>query len=543
MGMYPTYQDMVDYTADMAVDAGLDPTEVVKGWKGEGLAPGVWQSNVVKNGVREPSYGIPQLHSKYLGADFERDTGLQLSDPNNWKEVTKYGISRLKDTGWSPYYGARKVGLTGAVTPFDPARPFDPSKVPGYDTASAGAQQPMLLAPPDPTDQPQGGILDPNQVAGLPQAAPAAPQGGLMNFIQSPGALGLASGLLMAGGSSPRRIGLGEAFGSGLSEMGKAQALAAANEMKREQLASQATSDQQTRVMNMLTMQQMMENQAQKKLEAKQAQAGLESDLDTAYSSADGGYKAAEFLSKDPLGEQIAVTPEDKVLVMRYAIANAKSKNPQTDTWFQNMFGTGSEFVMKQYGLDISTPEGLKHADELVGAVETLNKQRSNLVNQLTAMSQGGQRSATALLNRLTGTGAHAGLAVNMAMMSGLRDKVLSQADASGFHIGPHAPDESGQDQPSQTSSQTTAAPDLTTVPPPTSTAPPPVTATTPPNAPAPITPPSQQAGAATKPQTPKAPPPPFATKELAQAWAQKQPPGNYFVVIGGVMYPITVSK
>jgi hypothetical protein len=163
------------------------------------------------------------------------------------------------------------------------------------------------------------------------------------------------------------------------------------------------------------------------------------------------------------------------------------------------------------------------------------------LAQQLSAMANQGNRSATALLNRLQGTGADAGLAVNMEMFGSMREQIVDQAKASGFNIGDPR-------QPLPKTTVSPGTPDLSTVPPPT-TGPQPVPA------PQPVTPPSGgvpvagarppvQAGGVTKPPVaiPRVGMQQFADETQARNWAAKQPPGVYQVQIGNTLRTVTVA-
>ena len=524
----PSIEDMTAYIQQGAIARGMDPNEALRVARSEGLQPGTWQSNVFKNGVREPSYGPFQLYTNGgLGSTFQAKTGLNPADPTTWRAGVDFALDSAKSGGWGPWYGAKKQGIVGMPTPYN------------------GTYQPSLLAPPDPAGGGMLNLADPT-VVGLPAApaaapaayqAPGAPPPGIMNFLSSPMATGLASGLLMASGPSPTKIGLGQALGAGLGEMGKAQALAAANELKRDAISQQALSDQQTRIMNMMTMQGMIQAQQQKAQENKQALAQLQTQTSMGYNAADGGYKAAKELGQMDIGESLATLDPSTIHYVRQAIAAAKANGTGQGGLLSRAVSAVANPALAGLGLDISTPEGLAKADHAITLVETLNKQRSNLAQQLSSLAQSGQmRSAFALQNRLEGTGAEAGLAINEEMFSFMRDQIKTEAEAYGFHVGERPPEPSAKAPPSAApaapATDASGAPVLT----PNS---PLVTSTVPPLA-------APRGGAVTAGATPRpaAPTAPqrFQTQQQAHDWAVKQPPGTYTVVIGGVTYPITVS-
>jgi len=117
------------YIRDAATKRGIDPDVAVKAARAEGLAPGVWQSNVTKDGVREPSYGPFQLlvggegtgFPEGLGNDFMNVTGLDPSDPKNVNATIDFALDSAAKGGWGPWYGAAKVGI-GQRTGLDNAR-------------------------------------------------------------------------------------------------------------------------------------------------------------------------------------------------------------------------------------------------------------------------------------------------------------------------------------------------------------------------------------------------------------------------------------
>lgn len=102
-----------------AASIGIDPDIAVAVARSEGLAPGVWQSNVQQPYGRERSYGAFQLHvapegrNPGLGNEFVAKTGLDPADPANWEAVNKFALDAARRGGWSPWMGAKKIGVTG----------------------------------------------------------------------------------------------------------------------------------------------------------------------------------------------------------------------------------------------------------------------------------------------------------------------------------------------------------------------------------------------------------------------------------------------
>lgn len=100
------------YIRESALQRGIDPDIAVRVAKSEGLAPGVWQSNVVKGGTRETSYGPFQLLvGGGLGDKFMKTTGLDPRDPSTARAQIDFALDEASRGGWGPWYGAAKVGV------------------------------------------------------------------------------------------------------------------------------------------------------------------------------------------------------------------------------------------------------------------------------------------------------------------------------------------------------------------------------------------------------------------------------------------------
>jgi hypothetical protein len=111
----PTISEIEAYIRQAAIRRGINPDVAVRVAKSEGLAPGVWQSNVYRNGVREPSYGPFQLlvRDGGLGSAFQRATGRSAADPSTAFEQVDFALDQAARGGWGPWYGAAKVGIGG----------------------------------------------------------------------------------------------------------------------------------------------------------------------------------------------------------------------------------------------------------------------------------------------------------------------------------------------------------------------------------------------------------------------------------------------
>ncbi|RAS13555.1 hypothetical protein [Ensifer adhaerens] len=164
------------YIRDAATKRGIDPEIAVRVARSEGLGPGIWQSNYVKNGKRETSYGPFQLLvGGGLGDKFQKVYGKSPSDPSTVYNQVDFALDEAAQGGWSPWYGAAKVGV-GARTGLDNARALgsqpQPQEVASLDPSIGmpGAAGEMAAASPQP--QPQSGYVDP--MVSAPNYNPAA---------------------------------------------------------------------------------------------------------------------------------------------------------------------------------------------------------------------------------------------------------------------------------------------------------------------------------------------------------------------------------
>lgn len=193
--------EVADYIRQSAAARGIDPDIALRVAISEGgVNDPVRQSLVVKNGVREPSYGPFQL---YMGGGLGNKAlaaGIDPRDPNQWKQGVDFALDQAKSGGWSPWYGAKKIGVTGMMgignSPIQPvaAAPvqvapnqvasLDPSAgmpMPGAagqmrasDPAQVMPPQAVVSAPPLP---PATTVAAPPPVASVPAVAPAPVQG------------------------------------------------------------------------------------------------------------------------------------------------------------------------------------------------------------------------------------------------------------------------------------------------------------------------------------------------------------------------------
>jgi hypothetical protein len=176
------------YIREAATKRGIDPETAVKVARSEGLAPGVWQSNVVrKDGGRETSYGPYQLLvGGGLGDKFRKVYGKSPSDPSTLNQQIDFALDEAAQGGWSPWYGAAKVGV-GSRTGLQNARALgyqQPQQVASLDPSSGMGTASPIQPPPvnAPAPPPTPGYVDPRvttegraPMQGPTQPAPALP--------------------------------------------------------------------------------------------------------------------------------------------------------------------------------------------------------------------------------------------------------------------------------------------------------------------------------------------------------------------------------
>lgn len=165
----PSAQEMEAYIRAKAMELGIDPDIAVRVAKSEGLKDGTWQANSQLSYGRERSYGPYQLHVDPrpghggMGNDFIKATGLDPSNPAYWRQGVDFALNQAKHGGWSPWYGAKHIGVTGFMgiggQPHSapPVASGAPSS--GAGTSMGGfAEGPQAVA----ARMPNGGLLSPD---------------------------------------------------------------------------------------------------------------------------------------------------------------------------------------------------------------------------------------------------------------------------------------------------------------------------------------------------------------------------------------------
>ena len=99
------------YIRETARKYGIDPEVALKVAKSEGLS--TFRSGVrTRSGKEEPSWGAFQLYTGGgLGNQFQKETGLDPSDPKNEKATIDYALKTAAKTGWGPWHGAKNTGI------------------------------------------------------------------------------------------------------------------------------------------------------------------------------------------------------------------------------------------------------------------------------------------------------------------------------------------------------------------------------------------------------------------------------------------------
>jgi hypothetical protein len=101
---------MAGYIRETAKKYGIDPEVALRVAKSEGLS--TFQSSVVGKKGREPSWGAFQLYTGGgLGNEFQKETGLDPSDPKNEKATIDYALRHASQHGWKPWHGAKNTGI------------------------------------------------------------------------------------------------------------------------------------------------------------------------------------------------------------------------------------------------------------------------------------------------------------------------------------------------------------------------------------------------------------------------------------------------
>jgi hypothetical protein len=210
----PTISEIEAYIRQAAIRRGIDPDVAVRVAKSEGLTQGVWQSNVYRNGVREPSYGPFQLlvRDGGLGSAFQRATGKSAADPSTVFGQVDFALDQAARRGWGPWYGAARVGI-GKREGLANAQPAGPGLAPAALDFVRNNPQPGGYGP---------GIADPNGPAGGRARAQAPVFGSMSPGARQPARPPAAATLRPASGDGGGEKGSGHSLGERLAAAGQA---------------------------------------------------------------------------------------------------------------------------------------------------------------------------------------------------------------------------------------------------------------------------------------------------------------------------------
>lgn len=155
--------EMTQYIRQAARARGIDPVEAIRAARSEGLSRGTWQSNVRKNGVREPSFGPFQLlvggpgtgFPAGMGNDFMRATGLDPSKVENRFAAVDFALDQAAKNGWQAWYGPKNIGMSRWQGIGSGASPQGVNTR-GLSLAQAKAQNPAAIPADKPPQIPAG---------------------------------------------------------------------------------------------------------------------------------------------------------------------------------------------------------------------------------------------------------------------------------------------------------------------------------------------------------------------------------------------------
>lgn len=173
-GAMPSVGEMRQYIAQAAKARNIDPGTAIRVANSEGLQPNTWQSNVMKGDLREPSFGPFQMlvgggdtgFPTGLGNAFNEQTGLDASDPKNWKQAVDFALDTASKQGWGQWNGAKAAGIQpmqginggGAVAPSQQA----------LESLGVGQSMPMGQGQPAQVADASGGFMPQGAMPSLP---------------------------------------------------------------------------------------------------------------------------------------------------------------------------------------------------------------------------------------------------------------------------------------------------------------------------------------------------------------------------------------
>jgi hypothetical protein len=181
--------DVAAYIQQAALKRGIDPATALAVAKSEGgLNSWNLQSQYVKNGVQEPSFGPYQLYmGGGLGNDFQAQTGLDPRLAANGPAGVDFALDHAKANGWSSWYGAKNTGISQW-------QGINPGQMPQTDAAAKSLTALSTSAAKSATDvtglgesttQATSSLSNLFGGSGTPSATGASSGGGLFSWLGS----------------------------------------------------------------------------------------------------------------------------------------------------------------------------------------------------------------------------------------------------------------------------------------------------------------------------------------------------------------------
>lgn len=272
--------EIADYIRQSAAARGIDPDIALRVAMSEGgVKDPVRQSDVVKNGVREASYGPFQL---YMGGGLGNkalEAGIDPRDPNQWRQGIDFALDQAAAGGWGPWYGAAKVGI-GNRAGLDNARAIGFSKQSTQPAAAAietaapstGYVDPEVRAMP--RNEVASALAQPTQVPAPTAATPAAQDMGIE--------AALGAGSFPAAPTSPAQRPISPAVIQGLGPYASPEERSVAGLLLNQHMSQQQAAQQQA-----LAQQQRQQEIARRQQIAQQA------GIDPSYALDDELWKGA----------------------------------------------------------------------------------------------------------------------------------------------------------------------------------------------------------------------------------------------------------
>jgi hypothetical protein len=166
---------MLSAVRQAAIKNGINPDLMERVARGEGLSAAYDAS-----ARRENSWGAMQLHrggAGSVGTEFERQTGLNLSDPRNEKAEIDFAAKWIKNHGWGAWSAARSRGIVGRTgVGIDTSRwahELTPAKPPQFTLADIHRSVEGSAASPQASVHP-GADIAPGAVTAVGGAPPQA---------------------------------------------------------------------------------------------------------------------------------------------------------------------------------------------------------------------------------------------------------------------------------------------------------------------------------------------------------------------------------